>query len=63
MTPAPAVGMTVTAKCVLTEVDGRRLVFSVEAYDEAGLIGKGTHERFIIYCDRFSEKTYSKLNK
>ena len=60
---ATPVGMTVFAKCELTEVDGRRLVFSVEAYDECGSIGKGTHERFIVSCGRFSEKAYSKLNK
>ncbi len=59
---ATPVGMTVEAECELTEVDGRRLVFSVEARDERGLIGKGTHERFIINCSRFSEKTYSKLS-
>ena len=58
---ATPVGMNVTAECELTEIDGRRLLFSVEAYDDAGLIGKGTHERFIINCDRFSEKTYAEL--
>jgi len=60
---ATPVGMTVEAECELTKVDGRRLIFRVEAKDDAGLIGRGTHERFIIKCDRFVEKTYSKLNK
>ena len=39
---ATPVGMRVTCRTELTEVDGRRLVFHVEAYDEAGLVGEGT---------------------
>lgn len=57
------VGMTVTCKTELTEVDGRKLTFKVEAYDEAGLIGKGTHERFVVYNDKFQAKADSKLAK
>lgn len=60
---ATPVGMTVVSECVLTEIDGRRLIFSVEAKDETGPIGKGIHERFIINCDRFYEKASAKLNK
>lgn len=59
---ATPVGMTVTAECTLDEIDGRRLVFSVKAYDEKGLIGEGKHERFIIKCDSFTAKTYAKLD-
>ena len=44
----------------LLEVDGRRLVFKVEAYDEAGLIGEGMHERFIINKEKFMAKTNGK---
>ena len=58
---ATPVGMKVRCDSELVEVDGRRLVFSVKVYDEAGKIGEGTHERFIIYNDRFKEKTYAKL--
>ena len=58
---ATPVGMEVTAECEVCEVDGRRVVFSVKAYDEKGLIGEGTHERFIIYKDKFIAKTYAKL--
>lgn len=57
---ATPLGMRVTAECELTEVDGRRLVFSVQAYDEAGVIGTGTHERFIIAEEKFMAKTESK---
>lgn len=55
------VGMKVWCDSELIEIDGRRLVFSVKAYDEKGLIGEGTHERFIINVSRFQAKTDSKL--
>lgn len=57
--PTP-LGMTVRCETELTEVDGRRLVFAVNVYDEAGLIGKGTHERFIIMSEKFQAKADSK---
>ena len=57
---ATPMGMRVTASCELIEVDGRRLVFNVEASDEAGLIGSGVHERFIIMNDKFMARTESK---
>ncbi len=62
-TAATPVGMEVSATAELVERDGRKLVFNVTASDESGVIGKGTHERFIVLSDRFTEKTYSKLNK
>jgi len=49
-------GFEVTAKVKLTQVDGRRLVFEVEANDGVDVISKGTHERFVINRARFSEK-------
>lgn len=60
---ATPVGMQVEATAELLERDGRKLTFAVKAYDECGLIGEGTHERFIVYSEKFTEKTYSKLNK
>ena len=57
---ATPVGMRVWCDSVLTEVDRRRLVFSVKAYDECGLIGEGTHERFVIDSERFHQKTDDK---
>lgn len=59
---ATPVGMKVWCESELIEIDRRRLVFRVTAYDEAGLIGEGTHERFIIEKERFIKKTYSQLN-
>lgn len=57
------VGMKITCDSELIEIDGRKLVFKVEAYDEKGLIGKGTHERFIVENKKFQEKTDNKLAK
>lgn len=53
-------GDTVRVESTLTEVDGRRLVFDVVAYDHAGKIGEGTHERFIIVEEKFLKKTQEK---
>lgn len=57
---ATPIGMRVWCDSELVEVDRRRLVFSVRAYDEAGLIGEGSHERFVIDTERFMEKLKSK---
>ncbi|MDL2229324.1 thioesterase family protein [Treponema sp. OttesenSCG-928-L16] len=53
-------GMNVKAHAELMEIDGRRLVYHVEAHDEAGKIGEGRHERFIIMVKKFMEKTEGK---
>ena len=50
------VGGNVKAVATLTDFDGRKAAFEVEAYDDAGLIGKGTHERFTIKIDSFMKK-------
>ena len=60
---ATPVGMQVSATAELIERDGRKFVFSVTASDECGVIGEGTHERFLVFSDKFTDKTYSKLNK
>ena len=57
---ATPVGMQVTCESELVEIDNRRLVFSVKAYDEIGLIGEGTHERFIVQNEKFLAKTNAK---
>lgn len=58
---ASPVGMKIICRSELLEINGRKLVFSVEAYDEKGLIGKGIHERFIIMNEKFQEKADGKL--
>jgi fluoroacetyl-CoA thioesterase len=50
---ATPLGQHVRATAELTEIDGRRLVFKVEAYDERQKIGDGSHERFIVDLKRF----------
>lgn len=57
---ATPVGMRVWCDSELVEVDRRRLVFSVKAYDECGLIGEGSHERFIIDTAKFQAKIDAK---
>ncbi|HEY7125176.1 MAG TPA: thioesterase family protein [Ktedonobacterales bacterium] len=57
---ATPVGMKVTATAELLEVDGRRLLFRVEARDERELIGEGQHERSIITLDRFLARVNEK---
>lgn len=59
---ATPVGMRVHCVSKLVEVDGRRLVFDVQAFDECGLIGQGTHERFIIGNEKFFAKAQRKLD-
>ena len=58
---ATPVGMTVTATTELVEVDRRRLVFHAEVYDEKGLVGKGTHERFLVENEKFQAKADAKI--
>lgn len=60
---ASPVGAGIVCKSVLTAFDGRKLDFSVEVYDNAGLIGRGTHSRFTVKADSFLKKAEAKLNK
>jgi predicted thioesterase len=60
---ATPVGMNVSATAELVSREGRKFVFDVSASDECGLIGKGTHERFLVFSEKFQGKTDSKLNK
>ena len=55
-------GLEVTANVELIEVDGRKLVFSVEVHDGVDLISKGHHERFVINKEKFDAKVKAKKN-
>ena len=57
---ATPVGMKVWAEAELTSLEGKKLTFAVRAFDEAGPIGGGVHERFIITVDRFLAKAEAK---
>jgi predicted thioesterase len=53
---ATPLGEEVRALARLVEVDGRRLVFDVEAHDGARKVGEGRHERTVVARNRFLEK-------
>ena len=53
-------GLQVTATVELIEIDGRRLVFAVEAHDGVDLISRGSHERYIINKEKFDAKVNEK---
>jgi len=57
----PGLEVTVTVK--LVEVDGRRLVFEVQAHDGIDLITRGRHERFVIDKEKFDRKMADKSSK
>ena len=58
---ATPVGMVVRCETKLVEIDRKRLVFEVRAFDACGLIGEGSHERFIVDNQKFMQKTSAKL--
>lgn len=57
-------GMEVRVETELTEIapNGKMLTFKVAAYDEADLIGEGTHQRAIVAKERFEAKAQAKKN-
>lgn len=58
---ATPVGMRVRATAELLRIEGRLLVFHVEARDETELIGDGTHERVVVNVSRFDVRIQDKL--
>ena len=59
-TAATPVGLTVRAEAEVTAVEGRKIIFTVRAYDEAGEIGVGSHERFAVAREKFLAKAAAK---
>ncbi len=53
---ATPINQVVKCTAIVVNIDGRKLTFEVAAYDEDGLIGKGTHSRFIIETEKFMAK-------
>ena len=58
---ATPIGRKVWAQAEVTAVEGRKITFAVTAFDEAGEIGRGIHERFVIQTEKFLTRTQSKL--
>lgn len=57
---ATPVGMSVTAVSELVEVEGKRLVFKVEARDEVEVVGRGIHERYMVPLQKFLDRSSAK---
>jgi len=57
---ATPLGMKVSARAELLSISGRALSFKVEAFDETGKIGEGTHSRFIVENEKFLTKIAGK---
>ena len=57
---ATPVGMRVRARAELVTVEGRKLTFRIEAWDEVEAIGEATHERFIVDKEKFIARANAK---
>ena len=58
---ATPVGLTVRAEAEVTAIEGRKLVFTVRAFDDKEEIGVGTHERFAVDKEKFLVKAAGKV--
>ncbi len=58
---ATPIGMKVTARCTLVEMDRRRLVFKAEIHDELEKVGEGSNERFIVERTKHEQRLAEKL--
>jgi fluoroacetyl-CoA thioesterase len=59
---ATPVGLSVRFEAQVIAVDGNRVTFQVEAFDEVEKVADGTHERFVIYIPKFVSKLALKRN-
>ena len=62
-TAATPAGMTITVKGKLEKMEGRKLTFSLEAYDDVDKISEATHERFVINAEKFNAALNGKKAK
>lgn len=60
---ATPLGMKVRFSAKLTQVDGPKLAFEVEGFDEVDKIGEATHYRFIINAEKFNSQVKKKAEK
>ena len=59
-TAPPPLGMGVRAVTEVTQVEGRKITFKLEAFDEKEKIGEAVHERFIINEEKFNQRVEAK---
>ena len=59
---ATPVGMRIAATSELISVDGRTLLFRVDARDEKERIGGGLHKRVVVNVARFDQRLQKKLS-
>jgi fluoroacetyl-CoA thioesterase len=62
LAPTP-LGMDVRVKTEVTAVEGRKITFRLEAFDEVEKIGEAVHERFIINAEKFNSRVAQKAAK
>lgn len=60
---ATPLGMKVRFSAKLIEVDGAKLTFEVEGFDEVDKISEATHQRFVINAEKFNSKVAKKAEK
>ncbi len=60
LAPTP-MGQSVTYTARLVAVNERRVSFAVEAFDDAGLVGRGTHDRVVVDVSRFAARLRKRL--
>ena len=60
---ATPLGMTVRARAELLQVDGRKLTFGVEAFDDVEKVGEGIHQRMIVGLGKFKQRVESKSTR
>jgi fluoroacetyl-CoA thioesterase len=60
---ATPLGMGIRVKTEIVAVEGRKLTFKLEAFDDVEKIGEATHERFIIVADKFNARVAEKASK
>ena len=60
---ATPLGMGIRVKTEIVAVEGRKLTFKLEAFDDVEKIGEATHERFVIVADKFNARVAEKASK
>ena len=57
---ASPLGATITIEAKMVHVDGRKIDYEVQAFQDGKSIGKGVHSRFVVDAQKFMDKTYKK---